>query len=170
MAIKLVRNWSGFQLASSAPPLSVTDSAITPSAGMAAAAGQVARGPLRQQGACWHEIASPGAAFRPALQHAAWLLTGGLLRELNPGPLRPKPRIMPLDQAAVGFLCASARCMRNTLGRKRAVKARIGSTRARFASLQLRGKAYSVRHQTQAGHENQLLARLLSSAGRACAS
>ena len=24
----------------------------------------------------------------------------GLLRELNPGPLGPKPRIMPLDQAA----------------------------------------------------------------------
>ena len=25
----------------------------------------------------------------------------GLLRELNPGPLGPKPRIMPLDQAAM---------------------------------------------------------------------
>ncbi len=56
---------------------------------------------MRQQGTCWHEIASPGAAFRQAFQHAAWLLTGGLLRELNPGPLGPKPRIMPLDQAAV---------------------------------------------------------------------
>ena len=30
LAIKLDRNWSSFQLASSAPPLSVTDSAIPP--------------------------------------------------------------------------------------------------------------------------------------------
>ena len=28
---------------------------------------------------------------------------GGLLRELNPGPLGPKPRIIPLDQAADGI-------------------------------------------------------------------
>ena len=27
----------------------------------------------------------------------------GLLRELNPGPLGPKPRIIPLDQAADGI-------------------------------------------------------------------
>ena len=27
----------------------------------------------------------------------------GLLRELNPGPLTPEARIMPLDQAAVGW-------------------------------------------------------------------
>ena len=36
LTIKLDRNWSSFQLANSAPPLSVTDSAIAPSARMAA--------------------------------------------------------------------------------------------------------------------------------------
>ena len=35
LTIKLDRNWSSFQLANSAPPLSVTDSAIAPSAMMA---------------------------------------------------------------------------------------------------------------------------------------
>ena len=35
LTIKLDRNWSSFQLANSAPPLSVTDSAIAPSARMA---------------------------------------------------------------------------------------------------------------------------------------
>ena len=34
LTIKLDRNWSSFQLANSAPPLSVTDSAIAPSARM----------------------------------------------------------------------------------------------------------------------------------------
>ena len=34
LTIKLVRNWRSFQLANSAPPLSVTDSAIAPSARM----------------------------------------------------------------------------------------------------------------------------------------
>ena len=32
LTIKLDRNWNSFQLANSAPPLSVTDSAIAPSA------------------------------------------------------------------------------------------------------------------------------------------
>ena len=36
LTIKLDRNWSSFQLANSAPPLSVTDSAIAPSARMPA--------------------------------------------------------------------------------------------------------------------------------------
>ena len=36
LTIKLDGNWSSFQLANSAPPLSVTDSAIAPSARMAA--------------------------------------------------------------------------------------------------------------------------------------
>lgn len=40
LTIKLDRNWSSFQLANSAPPLSVTDSAIAPSARM----GAIARG------------------------------------------------------------------------------------------------------------------------------
>ena len=35
LTVKLDRNWSSFQLANSAPPLSVTDSAIAPSARMA---------------------------------------------------------------------------------------------------------------------------------------
>ena len=35
LTIKLDRNWNSFQLANSAPPLSVTDSAIAPSARMA---------------------------------------------------------------------------------------------------------------------------------------
>jgi hypothetical protein len=35
LTFKLDRNWSSFQLANSAPPLSVTDSAIAPSARMA---------------------------------------------------------------------------------------------------------------------------------------
>ena len=39
LTIKLDRNWSSFQLANSAPPLSVTDSAIAPSARMIATAG-----------------------------------------------------------------------------------------------------------------------------------
>ena len=34
LTIKLDANWSSFQLANSAPPLSVTDSAIAPSARM----------------------------------------------------------------------------------------------------------------------------------------
>ena len=34
LTIKLDRNWNSFQLANSAPPLSVTDSAIAPSARM----------------------------------------------------------------------------------------------------------------------------------------
>ena len=34
LTIKLDGNWSSFQLANSAPPLSVTDSALAPSAGM----------------------------------------------------------------------------------------------------------------------------------------
>jgi len=34
LTIKLDRNWSSFQLANSAPPLSVTDSALAPSARM----------------------------------------------------------------------------------------------------------------------------------------
>ena len=38
LTIKLDRNWSSFQLANSAPPLSVTDSAIAPSARMTALA------------------------------------------------------------------------------------------------------------------------------------
>ena len=33
LTIKLDGNWSSFQLANSAPPLSVTDSAIAPSVG-----------------------------------------------------------------------------------------------------------------------------------------
>ena len=37
LTIKLDRNWSSFQLANSAPPLSVTDSAIAPSARIASA-------------------------------------------------------------------------------------------------------------------------------------
>ena len=38
--------------------------------------------------------------------HQSWQrLTQGLLRELNPGPLAPEARIMPLDQAAK--LCSS---------------------------------------------------------------
>ena len=39
LTIKLDRNWSSFQLANSAPPLSVTDSAIAPSARMHNCAG-----------------------------------------------------------------------------------------------------------------------------------
>ena len=43
LTIKLDRNWSSFQLANSAPPLSVTDGAIAPSARMAASVGRFAR-------------------------------------------------------------------------------------------------------------------------------
>ena len=39
LTIKLDGNWSSFQLANSAPPLSVTDSAIAPSARMQLQAG-----------------------------------------------------------------------------------------------------------------------------------
>ncbi len=41
LTIKLDRNWSSFQLANSAPPLSVTDSAIAPSARMVVCGDQV---------------------------------------------------------------------------------------------------------------------------------
>ena len=34
LTIQLDRNWNSFQASSSAPPLSVTDSAVAPSAGM----------------------------------------------------------------------------------------------------------------------------------------
>ena len=43
LTIKLDRNWSSFQLANSAPPLSVTDSAIAPSARMAETVVHLAR-------------------------------------------------------------------------------------------------------------------------------
>ena len=41
LTIKLDRNWSSFQLANSAPPLSVTGSAIAPSARMARKAARI---------------------------------------------------------------------------------------------------------------------------------
>jgi hypothetical protein len=34
-------------------------------------------------------------------QHKSAIISKGLLRELNPGPLAPEARIMPLDQAAM---------------------------------------------------------------------
>ena len=42
LTIKLDGNWSSFQLANSAPPLSVTDSAIAPSARMLSSSDQAA--------------------------------------------------------------------------------------------------------------------------------
>ena len=44
LTIKLDGNWSSFQLANSAPPLSVTDSAIAPSARMVASLRQAGHG------------------------------------------------------------------------------------------------------------------------------
>jgi len=41
LTVKLDGNWSSFQLANSAPPLSVTDSAIAPSARMQEKVGEV---------------------------------------------------------------------------------------------------------------------------------
>ena len=35
-------------------------------------------------------------------------LADGLFRELNPGPLAPEARIMPLDQTANDYLCQNA--------------------------------------------------------------
>ena len=47
LTIKLDGNWSSFQLANSAPPLSVTGSAIAPSARMQHWLALVGRAPLR---------------------------------------------------------------------------------------------------------------------------
>ena len=63
LTIKLDRNWSSFQLANSAPPLSVTDSAIAPSARMG----------LFSQSARWqspwhHKMYSGGGVAR----HGGW--------------------------------------------------------------------------------------------------
>ena len=52
LTIKLDRNWSSFQLANSAPPLSVTDSAIAPSARM------------KQLGLAWASKGAMGAPYR----------------------------------------------------------------------------------------------------------
>ena len=52
LTIKLDRNWSSFQLANSAPPLSVTDSAIAPSARMAVPRRQPWRASPCLPGAC----------------------------------------------------------------------------------------------------------------------
>ena len=43
------------------------------------------------------------------------MLYDGLLRELNPGPLAPGARIIPLDQAAVATLWGSPPCCERRL-------------------------------------------------------
>ena len=56
LTIKLDRNWSSFQLANSAPPLSVTDSAIAPSARMLCHAAFRRCRWCRGRGACFHDM------------------------------------------------------------------------------------------------------------------
>ena len=53
------------------------------------------RGPV-SEGALAARTRSSGVARFPEIRHASL----GLLRELNPGPLAPEARIIPLDQAA----------------------------------------------------------------------
>ena len=76
LTIKLDRNWSSFQLANSAPPLSVTDSAIAPFARMAV--------PRRQP---W--CASP---CLPGACSAASRTASTLLGLLRAGRLKAPPR------------------------------------------------------------------------------
>ena len=77
LTIKLDGNWSSFQLANSAPPLSVTDSAIAPSARMAVFTG---RG-----NACFnHGGAGPrGGAFVRAWIGACMRSSDDMLRCVN---------------------------------------------------------------------------------------
>ena len=56
LTIKLDRNWSSFQLANSAPPLSVTDSAIAPSARMLCHAAFRPCRWCRGRGVCFHGV------------------------------------------------------------------------------------------------------------------
>ena len=58
LTIKLDRNWSSFQLANSAPPLSVTDSAIAPSARMHRRAMTSDPGALQLPHGCLNKSAS----------------------------------------------------------------------------------------------------------------
>ena len=64
LTIKLDRNWSSFQLANSAPPLSVTDSAIAPSARMALDRRTAKPVFLRKQNVCFTDLATVDAAVR----------------------------------------------------------------------------------------------------------
>ena len=75
LTIKLDRNWSSFQLANSAPPLSVTDSAIAPSARMAVPRRQPWRASPCLPGAC-------SAASRTA-STLLGLLRAGRLKALS---------------------------------------------------------------------------------------
>ena len=62
LTIKLDRNWSSFQLANSAPPLSVTDSAIAPSARMALDRRTAKLVFFCKQSVCFTELATVDAA------------------------------------------------------------------------------------------------------------
>jgi hypothetical protein len=79
LTIKLDRNWSSFQLANSAPPLSVTDSAIAPSARIALGAAGVA---------CARQFKSKGgSSFRcraACLNPSRFLAPADVLRSQNP--------------------------------------------------------------------------------------
>ena len=65
-------------------------------------------GTLRMQSGCdtttpqsHNVISSPGQTFPPLINDLKLKNIKGLFRELNPGPLAPKARIIPLDQTAV---------------------------------------------------------------------
>ncbi len=116
LTIKLDRNWSSFQLANSAPPLSVTDSAIAPSARMAV--------PRRQP---W--CASP---CLPGACSAASRTASTLLGLLRAGRLKALPRratvaadnqhaqLPPLRQQ-----CVSTRARVHSNAKRHALKPRL---------------------------------------------
>ena len=61
LTIKLDTNWSSFQIANSAPPTSVTDSAIAPSARMALDRRTAKLLCLRKQSVCFSDLATVDA-------------------------------------------------------------------------------------------------------------
>ena len=71
LTIKLDRNWSSFQLANSAPPLSVTDSAIAPSARMSARVRADGRHQRLQKAAVRQVEAARGSVARHAPENLA---------------------------------------------------------------------------------------------------
>ena len=71
LTIKLDGNWSSFQLANSAPPLSVTDSAIAPSARMQQLLRQTRRPPDRKHGRRFAALGRPETGNDAAEPHHA---------------------------------------------------------------------------------------------------
>ncbi len=84
LTIKLDRNWSSFQLANSAPPLSVTDSAIAPSARMLSSGGFPHCRCWWARGVCFRSARPRKAGARPHCVKAARPAAAATALELGP--------------------------------------------------------------------------------------